>query len=96
MTKVKNHFYISAEPISISTEDFKIYTTKNGSPWQNSDISHLDNCILQATLETAVEFADANFCTILCVSGNAIIWSGGPIKAKEQVLALKHNLSTKQ
>ncbi len=73
---------VIGEQITITEQDLKVYTTKNGSPWQQKDSKFLDDCILHENVDDAVQYAESNFCTIICVEDGTITWSGGPVKAK--------------
>lgn len=74
---------IIVDHITITEQDLKVYTTKNGSPWQQKDSKFLEDCILHETVDDAVRYAESNFCTIICVEGGSVTWSGGPVKAKK-------------
>jgi len=74
---------VIVDHITITEQDLKVYTTKNGSPWQQKDSKFLEDCILHETVDDAVRYAESNFCTIICVEGGAVTWSGGPVKAKD-------------
>lgn len=73
---------VIADQITITEQDLKVYTTKNGSPWQQKDSKFLEDCILHENVDDAVIYAESNFCTIICVEDGSITWSGGPVKAK--------------
>lgn len=73
---------VIADQITITEQDLKVYTTKNGSPWQQKDSKFLEDCILHENVDDAVTYAESNFCTIICVEDGSITWSGGPVKAK--------------
>ncbi len=74
---------VIADQITITEQDLKIYTTKNGSPWQQKDTKFLADCILHESIDDAVQYAESKFCTIICVEGETVKWSGGPVKAKK-------------
>ena len=70
------------DQFTITEKDLRIYTTKHGSPWQQKDTRFLEDCILHESMDDAVRYAESKLCTIICVEGQTIKWSGGPTEAK--------------
>ena len=65
-----------------SLDTFTFYTTKHGSAWFQQNDKDLNNCLVHKSLEDAIDYAESNLCTIICVKAKTVIWSGGPNKAK--------------
>lgn len=65
----------------LDESELSIYTTKHGTPFQSQKKPVTDTFVPHSSIRSAIRYADRNLCTIVCVSDDEVIWSGGPVTA---------------
>ncbi len=65
----------------LNENQLSIYTTKHGTPFQSQKRPATDTFVHHNSISSAIRYADKNLCTIVCVSDDEVIWSGGPVTA---------------